>query len=134
MYINQNKHVKIFFTIRPGQDYGGQLPPGLAIRALAAYSSSDHSKEPVKVCYTHCRDSVGQLKSELAEHLIRCQEPDTFYYENPESNRHSVVTALPQKQPGTNEIPLAYKFMDLGSCVGGLNRRDTVLIFTLELA
>ena len=30
------------------------------------------------------------------------------------------------------EVSLAFKFMDLGSCIGGVNRRDTAIIFTLE--
>ena len=50
------------------------------------------------------------------------------------SGRHSVRTAIPHPQPGTDEVQLAYKFMDLGSCSGGLNRREVAVIFTLELA
>lgn len=49
------------------------------------------------------------------------------------SKRHSVVTEVNQPQPGCNEVVLGYRFMDLGSCPGGLNRRDTAVIFTLEL-
>jgi tumor protein p63 len=50
------------------------------------------------------------------------------------SKRHSVVTPIPNNDPGgCNEVALAYKFMDLGSCSGGLNRRETAIVFTLEL-
>ena len=50
------------------------------------------------------------------------------------SDRHSVRTTIPHPQPGSDEVQLAYKFMDLGSCSGGLNRREVAVIFTLELA
>ena len=50
------------------------------------------------------------------------------------SDRHSVRTAIPHPQAGSDEVQLAYKFMDLGSCSGGLNRREVAVIFTLELA
>ncbi len=39
---------------------------------------------------------------------------------------------VPEVQPGSTEVSIGYKFMDLGSCPGGLNRRDTAVIFTLE--
>ena len=52
------------------------------------------------------------------------------------SGRHSVITPFPEynQQPGSegSGCQLAYKFMDLGSCSGGLNRRETAMIFTLE--
>jgi len=44
-----------------------------------------------------------------------------------------VLVEVPDLQPGSCEVSVAYKFMDLGSCAGGLNRRDTAIIFTLEL-
>lgn len=50
------------------------------------------------------------------------------------SMRHSVLTPLPGPQPGCTESVIPYCFMDLGSCAGGLNRRDSAIIFTLEYA
>ena len=74
------------------------------------------------------------MRTELAEHLLRCQEEDTCYDQDFRSDRHSVRTAIPHPQPGSDDVQLAYKFMDLGSCSGGLNRREVAVIFTLELA
>ena len=45
------------------------------------------------------------------------------------SGRQSVVAPF---LPSGTSVLLGYKFMDLGSCSGGLNRRETALIFTLE--
>lgn len=132
LFINQNRSVKLMFRVRPEHQVE-MLPLGLFIRALVVYTNPDDFPELVKVCYTHSRDSNGDLKSYMAEHLIRCQEPSTSYHQDSASGRHSVMTAIPDLQPGTNEVGLAYKFMDLGSCSGGLNRRDTAVIFTLEL-
>merc|ERR1719412_2971453 len=53
------------------------------------------------------------------------------------SGRHSVITPFPEFQQQSGGISssgclLGYKFMDLGSCSGGINRRETALVFTLE--
>lgn len=48
------------------------------------------------------------------------------------SRRHSVVVDVPDPQAGSTEVSFGYKFMDLGSCPGGLNRREAAVIFTLE--
>ena len=42
------------------------------------------------------------------------------------------MTPLPGFQPGCSELVIPYRFMDLGSCAGGLNRRESAIIFTLE--
>ena len=81
--------------------------------------------------------SIGDLKKYNAEHLIRThpEESDhTYYLEDQASKRHSVLAKVPELQPGSNEVSIGYKFMDLGSCAGGLNRRETAIIFTLEFA
>ncbi len=48
------------------------------------------------------------------------------------SNRQSVLVDVPELQAGSTAVSFGYRFMDLGSCAGGINRRDTAVIFTLE--
>jgi len=42
------------------------------------------------------------------------------------------VVKLPNPQAGSEEVSVGFKFSDLGSCPGGVNRRETAVIFTLE--
>ena len=67
--------------------------------------------------------------------LLRCKNTlyrifQTFFFHSfLVSGRHSVVAPF---SPSGTGVLLGYKFMDLGSCSGGLNRRETALVFTLE--
>ena len=87
----------------------------LFIRAVCIFVSADDFAEPVKVCYTHCRDSSGNLKCEISEHLVRCSHSSSIYEMNQYSGRHSVITPFPEynQQPGAEGgvCQLAYKFM-----------------------
>jgi len=136
IYINQNRFVNIEFRLKNLLPDSSPIASDLFIRAVCIFVSADDFAEPVRVCYTHCRDSSGNLKCEIAEHLVRCSHSTSLYEMNQCSGRHSVITPFPEynQQPGSegSTCQLAYKFMDLGSCSGGLNRRETALIFTLE--
>ena len=37
------------------------------VRALCIFIGADDYSDPVKVCYTHSRDSLGQMKSTIGE-------------------------------------------------------------------
>lgn len=138
IYINQNRFVNIEFRLTNLLPDSSPIASDLFIRAVCIFVSADDFSEPVKVCYTHSRDSSGNFKCEIAEHLIRCSHPSSVYETNQYSGRHSVIAPFPeyQQQPSGSGngsgCQLGYKFMDLGSCSGGLNRRETALIFTLE--
>ena len=54
--------------------------PMLFVRALCIYIQTDHFGEPVKVCYQHSRDSLGRMKDNIGEHLIRCHHPESSYH------------------------------------------------------
>ena len=60
---------------------------------MCIFVSADDFSEPVKVCYTHCRDSSGNLKCEIAEHLVRCSHPSSLYEMN-QSMYNSMVTVV----------------------------------------
>ena len=66
--------------------------------------------------------SKNQKKKNLVDYIIK--RHSVFFSV---SGRHSVMAPLTSGSP-----ILAFKFMDLGSCSGGLNRRETALVFTLE--
>jgi hypothetical protein len=41
-----------------------------------------------------------------------------------------LVSKFPELQAGCDEVSLSFKFV--GSCPGGVNRRETAVIFTLK--
>ena len=65
-------------------------------------------------------------------HLIRANCDATEYQEDSQSGRLSVVVPFTQPQVGTDFCSHLFKFMCLGSDVGGINRRPLMVIFTLE--
>ena len=102
LYINQNRFVNLEFRMEP-------LPETernhFFVRAICIFIGADDYAEPVTVCYTHSRDSVGhvninftkknfkkikknsncmfyyffQAKSTVADHLVRCNHTKSFY-------------------------------------------------------
>ncbi|XP_057369678.1 cellular tumor antigen p53-like isoform X2 [Daphnia carinata] len=98
------------------------------IRGQMVYSKADHFHDHVERCPTH---RVMGLQSPHAPHVLRCEDTNSTYFEHSDK-RHSVVVPLKPPAPGTQSVSLCYKFMCLSSCQGGLNRRPTKLIFTLE--
>lgn len=126
LYINQNRFVNLEFRMEPLPETESKH---FFVRAICIFIGADDYAEPVTVCYTHSRDSVGHAKSTVADHLVRCNHTKSIYQLDSVSGRHSVMA--PMSTSGSGCL-LGYKFMDLGSCCGGINRRETALIFTLE--
>ena len=67
LYINQNKFANFEFSVNTMPD-----ECNLFVRAVCIFSSADDYQEPVKVFYTDSRDSMGNPKSNISEHLVRC--------------------------------------------------------------
>ena len=82
--------------------------------------------------FLFCNTSLFQKSLSI---LLRCKNTSYkiflifFFHSFSVSGRHSVVAPF---SPSGTGVLLGYKFMDLGSCSGGLNRRETALVFTLE--
>ncbi|KAI9564864.1 hypothetical protein GHT06_008605 [Daphnia sinensis] len=99
------------------------------VRGQMVYSIADHFHDHVERCPTH-RMKGPALP--YASHVLRCEDTASTYIIDHSDKRHSVVVPLKPPAPGTQSVSLCYKFMCLSSCQGGLNRRPTKLIFTLE--
>jgi P53 DNA-binding domain len=84
--------------------------------------------DPVERCPAH-KGTGPPLP--YTPHVLRCEDSDSAYVDHIDM-RHSVIVPLKAPAPGTQSVSLCYKFMCLSSCQGGLNRRPTKLIFTLE--
>ena len=101
------------------------------------FTSPDHHKDPVKVCYQHSHNGAGVLKDQLVPHILRLtvREPpvQVKYLKYLDTSKHMVlVSPLPPPLPGTDNIPVTIRFTDLSNCDRGINKRGTAVVLTLE--
>ena len=127
LYIDMNKSVQVEFHVGPAP------PPGLSIRALPVFSDANYINEPVKRCPNHAVDTDPTNDNfSYKHHLIRVVGEDVSYLEDPNNHRLSVAFPVLAPAAGSEMISKQLKFMCLGSDVGGINRRPTKVVFTLE--
>jgi len=132
LYIAQNRAV----TLTLSTSAPATVP--LSLRAQLVFTSPDHQKDPVRVCYQHSHTGGGTPRTEaLASHVLRLTagEPhvDVKYLHFTDTGKHAVlVSPLPPPAPGTCTVPITIRFTDLSSCPGGINRREIAVVFTLE--
>ncbi|XP_023231824.1 cellular tumor antigen p53-like, partial [Centruroides sculpturatus] len=113
LYVNMAVACPIRFKVK-------KLPPdGTIIRATPVFISSEFREDVAK-------------RHPAPEHLIRCDNSSAQYVECPFSKRLSVIVPYESPKVGMDYSLYIYRFMCLGSCVGGLNRRALQIIFTLE--
>jgi hypothetical protein len=64
--------------------------------------------------------------------VLHADHSKAIYDKDVRSGRHSVRVALDRLQAGAEWVTVPYRFMCKSSCDGGMNRRLTEVIFTLE--
>ncbi|XP_067141735.1 tumor protein 63-like isoform X2 [Centruroides vittatus] len=108
-------------------------PEGSVIRALPIFSKPEHIMDVVKRCLNHSLPTDPLNEGHPApDHLIRCDDDFTDYTQDLSTGRLSVTVPYKSPQVGMEYSTYLFRFMCLGSCVGGLNRRPLQLAFTLE--
>lgn len=107
-------------------------PQGTIIRATAIYKEPQHIQDVVRRCPNHATSQQHNENHPAPSHLIRSDHPQAVFVEDPFTRRHSVVIPHQKAQVGSEWVVNLYQFMCLGSCVGGPNRRQMQIIFTLE--
>jgi len=131
LYICQNSNttIKLFINNPPENK-------SFTLKAAMVFTSPDHCSSSVRVCYQHSHTSSGKLKDPLAPHLLRVSSEvvETRYLQFSDTGKHLVVLDnLPRCSGSEKFVPVTIKFADLGSCPGGINRRETAVVFRLEL-
>ena len=132
LYIAQNRAVTLTLST------SAPTTASFSLRAQLAFTSPDHQKDPVRVCYQHSHTGGGTPRTDaLASHILRLTagEPlvDVKYLHFTDTGKHAVlVSPLPPPAPGTTTVPITIRFTDLSSCPGGINRREIAVVFTLE--
>lgn len=72
------------------------------------------------------------LDRKLIEYVLHADHSKAVYEKDCTSGRHSIRVSLGPPQAGAEWVTVPYKFMCKSSCDGGMNRRLTEVIFTLE--
>ena len=109
----------------------------MRIRAILVFSPSSAFLEPVLRCPNHTPSAksypfITQAEDRAVMLSAPANTEGVFYEENPKSKRVSVTFPLLKPLVGTNYFSHSFTFTCLGSCIGGINRRPTKIIFTLE--
>lgn len=118
----------------PVRFYTTHSPPaGSVLRAMAVFTKPEYVKDVVKRCLNHSSPSdITNENHPAPDHLVRCESPQAYYMMDSNSERQSVIVPYENPQVGMPYTTYLFKFMCLGSCVGGLNRRPIKIVFTLE--
>jgi len=129
---------KLFITVNRVMYMGfknSSVATDVYVRALLIYSEAQHFKEPVVRCVFHkypdheLNKGVNEM---LIDYVLHTDHSKAVYEKDSTSGRHSVRVSLDRPQAGAEWVTVPYKFMCKSSCDGGMNRRLTEVIFTLE--
>lgn len=101
----------------------------LYIRAMIVYSSTSELADPVKKCPNH----RSQPNQDNPEHILRCEVKETKYVgkETGKLFKDKLAILIPLNSIASNEA-LKLLFTCQNSCSGGMNRKMTCIVFTLE--
>lgn len=125
--------VKINTTLNVTANYKVVDPSvQLFIRAMIVYTSANNLSEPVMKCPNHLEQSKRE-KLEYPEHILRCSTIETHYIgtEGGKYFNEKYAILIPMCAVAANE-PLKLQFTCQNSCSGGMNRKMTSIVFTLE--
>nr|AST14857.1 tumor suppressor protein p53 [Macrobrachium olfersii] len=130
LYTNINKAVPFEIQLRK------KVPSDKSfyIRAVAVFSSAQFLRTNVTRCPNHA--STADMTNHgfpYPTHVVRADHPEAKYEESL-TGRLSVIVPLDKLVDGSDFTPILLRFMCLGSCVGGINRRPIAIILTLENA
>ncbi|XP_076043205.1 cellular tumor antigen p53-like isoform X3 [Oratosquilla oratoria] len=114
--------------------FGGELVSDFTerftIRAMAVFTSQQSLRSTVIRCPNHIAESDSTNRDfPYPDHVIRADHPHAVY-EGQDGERRSVI--VPLETQGDSYMPILLRFMCLGSCVGGINRRPIAVVLTLE--
>ncbi|EZA55570.1 Tumor protein p73 [Ooceraea biroi] len=124
----------------PLQFTWNQPLPGVYLRAMMAFKPEQYKNDPVMRCLNHMAASnpVNQnMDPEKIKHVVHCVTHDHCTRYDETNGFLSTITKLGAPKltrQGLQYEKMCFKFTCTNSCTGGMNRRHTELIFTLENA
>ncbi|XP_042870755.1 cellular tumor antigen p53-like isoform X2 [Penaeus japonicus] len=128
LYTNINKAVPFEINLKKRV-----VNENFFIRAVPVFSSPQFLRTNVNRCPNHASPTDPTNHDfPYPEHVVRADHPGARYDNT--NGRLSVRVPLDilQDGSGSDYTPVLLRFMCLGSCVGGINRRPIAIILTLE--
>lgn len=140
IYIKLNSVMNLSFSYVPFPN-----DTELSLRAMIVFSASDEMHLPVRRCPNHRmqRDPNHQPNANEVPpfHILKCCDPATLYHgeemEQIFGKRSSLVVPLGCSNSIVNEDgvctkTIGFEFLCQNSCANGIQRKQTVVVFTLE--
>lgn len=135
LYIKMSSKMTINVAYRPQN----HINEPLNVRAMIIFSSPSEMHLPVKRCANHRVANTDGLQIPKDASILKMNDPKATYHgsENGEifSERLSVLVPLESGEfdnLGRRTQMIGLEFGCLNSCVSGINRRPTSIVFTLE--
>lgn len=125
VFVKIDNHLNVYISYQP---LDNQV---LFVRSMIVYTSKDDETEPVRKCANHRAKQANIMLH--PDHILRCEAPETQYVgrEDGKLFRDKLAIVIPMSAIASNE-PLKLQFTCQNSCSGGINRKLTSLVFTLE--
>lgn len=131
LYVKMSCFVPLQFKVSP--EGAGR---NLKVRGVLVYDADDDLHLAIERCPVHRlptnKSNIEFPNYQHLMHVLSCKNKGTVYEQNEHSGRYSIVVPLDESQPGSAYSTLLFGLMCKSSCVGGMNRRNTSIIFTLE--
>lgn len=128
IFIKMNAVMSINLTFNPPKET-------LFLRAMIIYSNVNEMHLPVKRCANHRMNDNGANN----DHILKCCNPHAHYTGNELGTlfKDRLAVVVPLATPKINDDGLAsysigFEFACQNSCVSGINRKTTSIVFTLE--
>jgi hypothetical protein len=117
-------------NVYPTFNTAGHNKDNFFIRAMIVYTAQNDLPEPVVKCPNHRERS----QKEFPDHILHCASSEGVTYSGIPNGklfgeRLSFVVAM---EKIASNAPLKIEFSCQNSCSGGMNRKSTTLVFTLE--
>lgn len=127
VFVKISTHLNVYANFTVGDHH-----PTLFLRAMIVYTSPNDLAEPVKKCPNH-RDQSTRDQLDHPEHILRCAIPETHYmgFETGKLFKDKLALLIPMSAIASNE-GIKLQFTCQNSCSGGMNRKMTTIVFTLE--
>lgn len=106
-------------------------PDNSYIVVVPVYKDAVSRSENVVRCPHHCRNlDASGLKGKF---WMNSPHPQSLYHEDIQnSNRHCLVVPFEKPHTGCQSYTYLFEFMCRNTCVGGVNRRATEVVFLLQ--
>jgi hypothetical protein len=108
-------------------------PSGSYLVCIPVYKDAVSRSENVQRCPYHCKNSVNKTHSLKDDFWMECTHTQTIYHEDVENHkRHCLAIPYEKSHSYNKSYTYHFQFMCRNTCIGGINRRATEVVFPLK--